>query len=81
MKELESFINSKRMNRTIFMRAMRYQEYRELVNALYTFGYSQFRRFFLHLGNSFAKDEILNSQGDIFFLTYKEIRNIVRKSL
>ena len=80
-KELEGFINAKRMNRTIFMRAMRYQEYRELVNALYTFGYSQFRRFFLHLGDLFAKDGILNSQDDIFYLTYQEIRSIVRKLL
>lgn len=76
--DLNNFLREKRMNRTIYQRAMRYQEYRELVNALYTFGYSQFRRFFLQIALLLQKEKKIEEQEDIFYLTHIEIRNVIQ---
>jgi pyruvate,water dikinase len=80
-KELVRLIREKRMNQSIYSRAMRYQEYRELVNSLYTFGYSQFRRFFLHLAMLLRNQELIEEQEDIFYLEYGEILGLIRKDL
>jgi pyruvate,water dikinase len=60
---------------------MRYQEYRELVNSLYTFGYSQFRRFFLHLGTNLQVDNLIEEQSDIFYLRHSEICRLINGEL
>ena len=79
--ELARFLKRKRIYRAIFGRAMRYQEYRELVNSLYTFGYSQFRRFFLHLADLLKDAELIDHKEDIFYLKYNEVRKLVTNDL
>jgi pyruvate,water dikinase len=74
---LREFLEEKRMNEFIYSRAMRYQEYRELVNSLYTYGYSQFRRYFLHLASLLENEGILDNRNDIFYLEYQEILSLI----
>ncbi|MFW9981111.1 MAG: PEP/pyruvate-binding domain-containing protein [Candidatus Thorarchaeota archaeon] len=80
-KEFKRMVLDKRMNKTIYKKAMRYQEYRELVNSLYTFGYSQFRRFFLHLAVQLQEQNLIEDEEDIFYLDYKEIQNLINNKL
>ncbi|TFF91453.1 hypothetical protein EU545_04035 [Candidatus Thorarchaeota archaeon] len=74
---LKDFLEESRMNKTIFNRAMRYQEYRELVNSLYTYGYSQFRRYFLHLGSLLEEEGFIQESDHIFYLEYKEVLRLI----
>jgi pyruvate,water dikinase len=60
---------------------MRYQEYRELVNSLYTFGYSQFRKLFLHLGDLLQDSGLIEERDDIFYLKYGEVRKLIRNEI
>jgi len=63
--------------RFIYNRALKYRVYRERVNFVYTRGYSLFRYFFLHLGRLLRKKGCLESEEDIFYLTYSEIKDVV----
>lgn len=58
-------------------KAIRYAEYRERVNGLYTYGYAQFRPAFLHLGRMLQSRGILDHEGDIFLLSMEELRGAV----
>lgn len=78
---LKSVLNQKGLNKTIYRKAMRYQEYRELVNRLYTFGYSQFRRFFLHLATLLNNSNMIAEREDIFYLKYPEILRLINGEL
>lgn len=58
-------------------KVVRYAEYRERVNARYTYGYAQFRPAFLHLGRMLQGRDVIDLAEDIFFLSLEEIRRIV----
>ena len=80
-QRLARLLNEKRLYKAIYGRAMRYQEYRELVNSLYTFGYSQFRRFFLHLASLLQSGGLIEERNDIFYLKYSEVRKLIKSDL
>jgi phosphohistidine swiveling domain-containing protein len=80
-KEMFRVLDQKRMIKIVYNRAMRYQEYRELVNSLYTFGYSQFRRFFVHLATLLQDKNLIEDMEDIFYLEYTEIRKLIETKL
>jgi len=64
--------------RPFFVRACAFQWYREAVSSLYTLGYGLFRDYFLALGDQFARHGILAARGDIFYLTYDQVRRIAQ---
>lgn len=80
-QKLARLLSEKGFYKTVYGRAMRYQEYRELVNSLYTFGYTLFRRFFLHLAGLFQSDGLIEERDDIFYLQYSEVRKLIKKEL
>ena len=61
----------------IYKIAVNYLISREAISSLYTFGYGQFRNYFLAIGNLLAKKIIINKKEDIFYLFNDEIREIV----
>lgn len=80
-EKILSFRQKKKMNDSIYKRALRYQEYRELVNSLYTFGYSLFRRYFLHIAILLENENKIEERDDIFYLSQGEIRNLIHRKL
>jgi len=67
---------TRRMVDPIYQRTRRYRYYREHISSVYTYGYGLFRNYFLAIGDHFVKDNIINEQNDIFFLTWDEIKQI-----
>jgi len=59
--------------RFIFQNALYYQEYRERVNHLYTYGYSLFRQHFLGIGSLWKYKNYICDEDDIFYLSHQEI--------
>lgn len=55
-------------------RARQYRLQREEVSFSYTYGYGLLRRYFLELGERFHRSHLLDSETDIFFLTWDEIK-------
>jgi pyruvate,water dikinase len=80
-RELARVLRGKRIIKSLYGRAMRYQEYRELVNSLYTFGYSQFRRLFLHLADLLQDSGLIEERDDIFYLKNSEVRKLIRNEI
>jgi pyruvate,water dikinase len=78
---LEAFLEEKRFHKVIYEKAMRYKEYRELVNSLYTYGYSLFRKYFLHLASLLQRQAVIQDTDDIFYLKYGEIRALIGSRL
>jgi phosphohistidine swiveling domain-containing protein len=56
-----------------------FEKYSSRVGFLYTYGYAQFRPYFLHLGDLFVSKGLIVKNSDIFYLTLEEIREIVDK--
>lgn len=65
------------ISRMFYNRSVKYQEYREIVNELYMYGYGLFRPFFLQIGRNLVEQNILNEMNDIFYLKYEEIKKIL----
>jgi len=63
--------------RFLYRRASRFRLYREAIGFHYTFGYGQFRRYFLALGNRLACVGVLENAADIFYLYWPEVRRLV----
>jgi pyruvate,water dikinase len=52
---------------------------REAISSLYTYGYGQFRDYFLSMGRILKKKKYLKEEKDIFYLYLEEIRDVVEK--
>jgi len=76
--KLEILLSQNLMLRMIYNRATKYQEYRESVNFLYTFGYGLFRRFLKRLEQLLLKRSLLQEEDDIFYLEYLELKSLVK---
>jgi pyruvate,water dikinase len=63
---------------SFFRRAQRYRLLREQIGSLYTYGYGQFRGYFLELGRRCVQEGRLNDPLDIFFLELDEVRAMVK---
>ena len=63
--------------RFIYNRAVKYRVYRERTDFIYTRGYALFRPCFLHLGKLFRAKGYLESEDDIFYLTFSEVKDAV----
>ncbi|MBN1189509.1 MAG: hypothetical protein JXA46_07145 [Dehalococcoidales bacterium] len=72
---------SQPIHRFILLNAVDYQELKERVNFVYTFGYSIFRDHFKKLGNLWKEKDYISEESDIFYLTYDEIKNTVHGSI
>jgi len=57
-----------------YRKAVQYQILKERVSFLYTYGYSQFRRYFLELGSRLKNQDTLKTPDDVFYLYYDEIK-------
>jgi len=73
-------INDNRMLRFLYQIASKYREYRESLNFLYTYGYGQFRRFFLRIADIWVTEKILLERDDIFYLDYSQILSLHKDS-
>jgi pyruvate,water dikinase len=62
-----------------FKQARRYRYYREAISSVYTHGYGLFRQLFLSLGLYLTDEGWIAEQEDIFFLTYEEVKGVVRQ--
>ena len=60
-----------------YANAVKYRVYREKVNFLYVYGYGLFRPYFLHMADLFKNKGYLCDAGDIFYLTFPEIKDIL----
>jgi phosphohistidine swiveling domain-containing protein len=63
--------------RRLYGRAGKFRVYREQVSSLYIRGYGLFRTLFLQLGQEFASMGILDDLSDLFYLTRREIDEIL----
>lgn len=64
----------------LYRRAGRFLFYRDAVSSLYTYGYGLFRTYFLALGNHFVERGVLETGQDIFYLTYGEVKEVIKGS-
>jgi len=62
-------------------RAARYQERRDQVSSLYTYGYGLFRNYFLELGRRLVDRGALPVADDVMFLTLDQLTDLVRGRL
>ena len=63
--------------RNFYKNFVEYEKYSLRVGFLYAYGYSLFRKYFMHLGQIFSAKGYLDDQTDIFYITFKEIQEIV----
>lgn len=63
----------------IYQQARRFRLYREAVSFSYTYGYGLFRVYFLALGSRLQQRGLLASAGDIFYLSWDEVRTLVEE--
>lgn len=61
----------------LYRRAGAFMHRREAVSSVYTYGYGQFRRYFLEVGRRLTGDGILAEAGDVMYLTLPEIRSVL----
>jgi pyruvate,water dikinase len=75
--EFEANLRESRILRILFRRMVKYREYRELVNFIYTFGYSLFRKCFMRLGYLLKHKGILEQKDDVFYLNFDELKQLI----
>jgi len=63
-----------------YKRSSRFAVHRETISSLYTFGYGQFRRCFIGLGNRLVEQNMLEKSDDVFYLYWQELVDLVGKS-
>ncbi len=63
--------------RFFYCRAREFRLMREEISHLYTYGYGLFRYYYLAIGKIFVKEDLLEEEEDIFYLTDGEIRSII----
>jgi len=61
-------------------RAGAFMHRREAVSSVYTFGYGQFRRYFLEVGRRLAGRAVLAEAGDVMYLTLAEVRSAMMET-
>jgi pyruvate,water dikinase len=66
--------------RFLYKLASRFCLYREAIGFHYTFGYGQFRRYFLALGKRFVARGVLENAADIFYLYWAEVRSLTTET-
>ena len=64
------------MLRGFYRNFVDYEKYSLRTGFLYAYGYSLFRKYFLHLGNILRLKGYISQSDDIFYLTKKEIQEI-----
>jgi len=62
------------MLRTFYNNFVEYEQYSLRLGFLYTYGYSLFRKYFLHMGGVLNSKGYLSDPNDIFYLTSEEIQ-------
>jgi phosphohistidine swiveling domain-containing protein len=67
--------------RPIYQNARRYRLYREAVSSIYTYGYGQFRVYFLELGRRFVTFGFLAQPEDIFYLHWNEVKALIHEKI
>jgi phosphoenolpyruvate synthase/pyruvate phosphate dikinase len=66
----------------ILKKVIKAREYKEKTSYMHTYSYGILRDLFLMLGDSYQKKDFLNKKEDIFYLYFREIREIAKgKSL
>jgi phosphohistidine swiveling domain-containing protein len=63
--------------RNFYKNFVEYEKYSLRVGFLYAYGYSLFRKYFLHLGQIFHTKGYIADRNDIFYITFEEIQEIV----
>ena len=59
-------------------RAATFIRHREAVSSLYTYGYGLFRGYFLEIGRRLTERRVIDTPGDVMFLTFEEVRAALR---
>lgn len=60
-----------------YRRSSRFAVHRETISSLYTFGYGQFRRCFIGLGNRLVEQNVIERNDDVFYLYWQELVDCV----
>ncbi|OGS53813.1 MAG: hypothetical protein A2Y20_03545 [Firmicutes bacterium GWF2_51_9] len=63
--------------KNFYRRSSRFAVHRETISSLYTFGYGQFRRCFIGLGNRLVQQNVLERNDDVFYLYWQELVELV----
>lgn len=72
---------SKRMLlRFIYKKFKNFTINREAISSLYTYGYGQFRNYFIAMGELFVKNSVIDKKEDIFYLYMDEIKEVIYKN-
>lgn len=74
-RELSLSPGKRRMLARLHGRTSRFAIHREAVSSLYTYGYGQFRRGFLALGELLAQEAGLPHPEDVFYLSLEELKD------
>jgi phosphoenolpyruvate synthase/pyruvate phosphate dikinase len=65
--------------KSLHRRVQAYREYKERISFQYTYCMGLFRPYYLHLGDLFTSQNILDSREEIFYLTRDEISSIINQ--
>jgi phosphohistidine swiveling domain-containing protein len=79
VKNYNPTVTSTFQNRSSSSIADIYKQYRENVTYLYTKNYSYFRPIFLQISSKLVKENILNDVNDVFYLSYDEIKDTIKR--
>jgi len=63
----------------IYRRSSRFAVHRETISSLYTFGYGQFRRCFIGLGNCLVAQNVIEHNDDVFYLYWQELVDLIHQ--
>jgi len=63
----------------IYRRSSRFAVHRETISSLYTFGYGQFRRCFMGLGNRLVAQNVIERSDDVFYLYWQELVDLIHQ--
>lgn len=67
------------LTKSLYRRVLAYREYKERISFQYTYSMGLFRPYYLHLGNLLTRQNLLDSQEDIFYLTRDEISSLINQ--
>ena len=70
-------VKRKLKNRVLYRRTSSLAVTRESVSSLYTFGYGQFRRIFIKLGNLMKEEGLLENEEDVYYLYFRELEDLI----
>lgn len=76
-EDLKLPLSKQGLVRHVYQWASRFAVYREAISSLYTYGYGQYRRCFVGLGNALVFKGVLAHHEDVFYLYRHELLDLI----